>query len=87
MTMALGDGEFFDSYLQALSLKQLEALTEWQQERITIATKKRALGSSDESLTQDTRLAENPDEKTIADAIEKKRLIYLERRRRERTQV
>ena len=61
MTMALGAGEFFDSYLQALSNKQLEALTEWQ----------------------NTRLAENPDEKTIADAIEKKRLIYLERRRRD----
>ena len=34
MTMALGAGEFFDSYLQALSLKQLEALTEWQNIRL-----------------------------------------------------
>ena len=63
MTMDLGGDAFFVSYLQALSNKQLEALSEWQRERLTGTTNK----------------------DIVTDAVEKKRLIYLERRRRDRS--
>ena len=45
MTMELRDNAFFKLYLQALSLKQLEALEDWQEERMS--------GNPDEDTTED----------------------------------
>ncbi len=61
MTMNLTGDAFFTAYLRALNSKELQALTEWQEER----------------------LAGSPDEATIADALNNKKMIFDEGRRRD----
>ena len=61
MTMDLSDSAFFAAYLRALTSRQLEVLTGWQ----------------------DSRLSDDPNKEVIADALTKKRTIYLEQKRRE----
>ena len=63
MTMDLSDSAFFAAYARALTSKQLDVLTCWQ----------------------DSRLSDDPNKEVIADALTKKRTIYLEQKRREST--
>lgn len=56
----LSQGGLFKSYLQVLSSRQLDKLTQWQGDR----------------------LADSPSKDTITDALDKKRMIYLEQKRR-----
>ena len=59
--MDLSDSAFFAAYVRALNSRQLDALTGWQ----------------------DSRLSDDPNKEVIADALTKKRTLYLEKKRRE----
>ncbi|MCK5016060.1 MAG: hypothetical protein KAS32_03220 [Candidatus Peribacteraceae bacterium] len=58
--MSLDNDAFFKSWLKALNRKQLNALTAWQEER----------------------LSGSPSKEVLSDALDKKRKVYQEVRRR-----